>query len=125
MLRAMLITLAVTSCRQAFAPAAERFDSQAWKAAINAGRPELRYLMVKDLRERQLLSGRSRPSVLELLGEPDPGAYLGGAWDAAYLLGPERGFMNLDGGRRDCGNAWFLVRFDDAIVSKTEVLTDC
>ena len=44
-----------------------KFDSKAWKAGGSSSRGA----MVQDLTDRGLLIGRTRPGVVDLLGEPD------------------------------------------------------
>ena len=53
------------------------FDSRAWKARpyVEAdGGDGTRYRMVRDLKDRVGLKGRTRQEVVDLLGPPDPGS---------------------------------------------------
>ena len=62
--------------------------------------------MVDDLLKRNLLNGRSRAQVEELLGPADNTPYFR-EWDLVYHLGPERGLFGID-------SEWLVVRFDSA-----------
>jgi hypothetical protein len=85
-----------------------QFDAELWrKQAISE--PDTmwppRLCMVDHLISSGLLDGLSHDEVLELLGPPSQGIYLGDAtYD--YYLGPERGFIRLD-------SEWLLIAFGE------------
>lgn len=79
------------------------FDSATWKATKgDTSDYAPRLYMVDYLMERQLLLGKTKSEVLELLGEPDR-ANAGVRQDVVsydrdliYWLGPERSFLRID-----------------------------
>ena len=81
----------------------ERFDARAWRDSEKLEQG-VRLRMVDDLFRRDLLVGRSRQELAELLGEPAPSGGFAG-WDHAYWLGPERGFISID-------SEWLVLRYD-------------
>jgi hypothetical protein len=82
------------------------FESTGWKTQSRDDGVmwPTRLRMVDDLLKRNLLGGRSRTQVEELLGRADDPPYFR-AWDLVYYLGPERGLMGID-------SEWLVVRFD-------------
>ena len=104
------------------------FDSSVWKArSRDAGMSwPTRLRMVNDLLERQKLTGRTKESLVELLGQPDSieelrNRYHGPdaqRWNMAYHLGPERGFMSID-------DEWLVFQLDrSSTVARVGVITD-
>lgn len=104
------------------------FNSSDWKSTqqqYGVGRtnywayllpPRLR--MVDDLVDNHALRGRTRPEIIELLGEKDRTAYFS-EWDLVYWLGPGR-YGDAIG-----DSEWFVVRFDDdGRVSEYRVVHD-
>jgi outer membrane protein assembly factor BamE (lipoprotein component of BamABCDE complex) len=55
----------------------------------------VRLRMADRLIARQMLLGKTRGQVVEMLGEPTSTAYFRD-WDMVYWLGPERGFFRID-----------------------------
>jgi hypothetical protein len=56
-----------------------------------------RLRMIEDLLDRDLLVGRDRDDILQLLGPPDGGDV--GDAELVYWLGPERGLFRIDSER--------------------------
>lgn len=77
------------------------FDPDGWQdpALIKRG---IRLRMADDLIARDLLRGKTRAEVIEMLGEPTESRSFDD-WDMAYQLGPERGLIRLD-------YEWLVVR---------------
>ena len=95
------------------------FDAAAWRSAVEPpsgiGRSEIRIKMVDDLIASGILDGMYRKEVEALLG-PDDGRGGGGA--ERYWLGPERGFISIDG-------EWLSIRyFDNDRVKDYRLITD-
>ena len=67
------------------------FDSVTWKESLAQNSDSrVRQSMVRDLLASRLLSGKTRPEVLELLGQPPPTDKFR-ILDFVYWLGPQRG----------------------------------
>lgn len=117
------------SCIQPYVPAKQPFDGEHWKTAMQDGDPADRYLMLEDLIRREGLLGRTEAEIVRLLGPSElPPSFREPALAAAglaYRLGPERGFMKIDAGARDCGNAWFVIHFGNGRATEFKVITDC
>ena len=94
----------------------ERFDARAWRdpEQVEQG---VRLRMVDDLLGRNLLTGRTRDEIAELLGEPAPsGGFV--EWGQVYWLGPERGFISID-------SEWLVLRYHaDRVLSEASLTRD-
>lgn len=66
-----------------------QFDQLVWRASP----PKDRYYMAHFLMDKDMLKGLSKPDVIRMLGEP----YQDRGYIIAYNLGPERGFISVDG----------------------------
>lgn len=90
----------------ACAPGGKPFDSGAWRNANTEQNDPVRLSMVDDLVRSKRLVGKTRPQVVELLGEPDGGKFQD--WDMVYWVGPERGtYMAID-------SEWLIIRLDES-----------
>jgi hypothetical protein len=76
----------------------ERFDAVRWRSPDDTAEIfwPTRLRMVDDLLSRGLLTGLARDSTLALLGPPDHGRS-DTASTVRYYLGPERGWIRIDG----------------------------
>jgi hypothetical protein len=104
--RIFIITLtvvAVAAVTWALWPSGRPFDPVTWndKTQVEAG---IRLAMADRIVSRRMLSGKTRPEVIAMLGEPPKTDYFSD-WDLVYWLGPERGFISID-------SEWLVVRFD-------------
>src|SRR5574337_1903561 len=92
----------------------KKFDSASWKDEASwsgIDRPTPRQQMLGDL-VNNVLPGKSRAEVLEILGPPSQ-AKMTHAADLVWCLGIERGLFGID-------SEWLFVWFDSAgVVSRT------
>ena len=105
-------------CTSTSEPPVSTFDSNAWKDLEKTNQePYARRTMADELVDRHVLQGKSRPEVIEMLGEPTETEYFAD-WDVVYWLGPQRGFFAVD-------SEWLVIRFDESgRVSEAKVTTD-
>ncbi|MGG6237590.1 hypothetical protein ACQ4N7_03035 [Nodosilinea sp. AN01ver1] len=95
-----------------------QFNFARWNdPALSASPTYVRLCMVDDLVAKYILMGRSRASVIELLGTPEPEKSFSG-YDMVYVLGPERSFISID-------YEWLVIKLDAAgYVNEAKILTD-
>jgi hypothetical protein len=98
-----LAVIAVAALTWALWPSGRSFDPVTWndKTQVKAG---VRLAMADRIVARRMLSGKTRPEVIAMLGEPPKTDYFSD-WDLVYWLGNERGFISID-------SEWLVVRFD-------------
>lgn len=111
-----LTVVAVATVAWVFWPSGRAFDPAAWKDETQV-KEGVRVAMADRVVARRMLSGKTRPEVIALLGEPPRTGYFSD-WDLVYWLGPERGFMSID-------SEWLVVRFDaNERVSEYRIVRD-
>jgi hypothetical protein len=64
--------------------------------------------MGEQLFDENVLLGKTKQEILEMLGEPAPKGFPYGAvgWDLVYQLGPEHGFFSID-------DEWLMLRLNN------------
>jgi outer membrane protein assembly factor BamE (lipoprotein component of BamABCDE complex) len=100
---ATLTVVAVAVVTWVLWPSGRPFDPVTWndKTQVEGG---IRLAMADRIVARRMLSGKTRPEVIAMLGEPPKTDYFSD-WDLVYWLGRERGFISID-------SEWLVVRFD-------------
>ncbi len=95
-----------------------QFSPTIWRdASLTLEPAHVRLCMVDNLLAQNLLLGKSRAEVVELLGQPEPQNGSSG-YELVYLLGPERGFISID-------YEWLVIQLDGAgQVSDARLMTD-
>ncbi|MCC7439650.1 MAG: hypothetical protein IT211_14280 [Armatimonadetes bacterium] len=94
------------------------FHSETWKKVSEDRTSNKRLAMVNDLLEQNLLNGRSRNQVLDLLGNAEPQSYFTSyGYQMMYILGDGRGLLP--------GPNYLAIKFDDdGHVAEAEVMQD-
>jgi hypothetical protein len=102
----LLVVLAIAAI-MLFGPHRVPFDSQAWKLGHTViGISDIeRFGMAEDLIDSEVLLGKPRAVVLDLLGPPPETPYFR-EYDLVYYLGAERSYMSID-------SEWLLIKFNE------------
>lgn len=95
------------------------FDAPAWRAATDDRWSEwpVRLTMADDLLRSGVLRAKSQEDIVSLLGKPDPSRGWE-KWDMVYFLGPQRGFLRIDG-------EWLVIKLgSDGTAQEIAIIAD-